>query len=800
MKKEWAYGLLMILLLAMSQRNPIYGQVADSLIRQATIRLDSGDINGALQIAGQAYTEASRDDDHQAMGDALMLIGHAENRQGRTSQALRNYFTALREYEWVGSAGKQAAVALTIGDVFLDAGLNEKALEYYQKAMDAGYMELAEKERLHLRESVALANTALQRYHEALALYRQLEADYREQGNSKGQAFALGQINTCLYALGRYEEAVRYNLEILRLSKESDDPVREMAALNNLGYTYKHLGRMEETLDAFSRAARLGREIQAPTEEVTVILANMAIMLQNQEKYPEALDRFFEAEALAERAGLADEAARIRYLVATTYYLNKDYYNAGLYAREASEQAERAGNAGLAASAHLLRSQVSSAVYDYEASLQQYQQYLALRDSVMRVGQVRKESLSQQQYLVERTEKELDEMIYTRQVERMELAQLKLEADKKAQELELLKKTTALQEAELANRELEKDRALQELLLAEERLAAERKDREIKDLKVQQQLQESELRRGELEQERQKQEIRVLTQEKEISELNLQKIRSRNLFLAGATLLSLIILVIIIRSWRFARRTNRKLADQRSKIQQQKEAIESQYDIIKTEREKSERLLLNILPEETAAELKEKGYASPKHYDRVTVLFTDFVGFTQVTEKMTPEAVIRELDYCFLEFDKIIDRHNLEKIKTIGDSYMCAGGIPVANNTNPFDVIRAALEIRDFMDSTRKAREARGEEYWQLRIGVNTGPVVAGVVGKNKFAYDIWGDAVNLASRMESSGEAGKVNISGETYEIVKGQFRCTHRGKVKAKNKGEVDMYFVEGPLETSE
>ncbi len=219
--------------------------------------------------------------------------------------------------------------------------------------------------------------------------------------------------------------------------------------------------------------------------------------------------------------------------------------------------------------------------------------------------------------------------------------------------------------------------------------------------------------------------------------------------------------------------------------------------IIEYEKERSDKLLLNILPEETAEELKEKGTATPKHYEMVSVLFTDFKGFTNIAEKLTPAELVGELDKCFLEFDKIIDRHNLEKIKTIGDAYMCAGGIPVANTTNPIDIVKAGLEIRKYMEQLKIEREEKGLDYWELRIGIHTGPVIAGVVGKNKFAYDIWGDAVNVASRMESSGIPGKVNISGTTYSLVRDHFECTYRGKVKAKNKGEVDMYLVERELD---
>ncbi len=230
------------------------------------------------------------------------------------------------------------------------------------------------------------------------------------------------------------------------------------------------------------------------------------------------------------------------------------------------------------------------------------------------------------------------------------------------------------------------------------------------------------------------------------------------------------------------------------KVEERTRIISQQKEVIELEKQKSEKLLFNILPVTIAEELRDNGFATPKSFDSVTVLFTDFLGFTQVAAQITPKELIKTLNECFSAFDEIAIRHNLEPIKTIGDAYMCAGGVPDANLSHAADAVKAGLEIQAFARAWNQRRLDNGEASLDLRVGIHTGPVVAGVVGIRKFAYDIWGDAVNVAARMESSGEAGKINISGGTYALVKDQFVCIHRGKIEAKNKGMIDMYFVSG------
>lgn len=237
-------------------------------------------------------------------------------------------------------------------------------------------------------------------------------------------------------------------------------------------------------------------------------------------------------------------------------------------------------------------------------------------------------------------------------------------------------------------------------------------------------------------------------------------------------------------------KVNRELE---AKVVARTHEISAQRDIIEAEKEKSDDLLLNILPLATAEELKVKGSAATKYFERVSVMFTDFVDFSKISENMPPEKLIENLDTCFRAFDDIASKYGIEKIKTIGDSYMCADGIPNEDHTDPSNIILAGLEMQEFVANWNKEKRNSGEAEWRMRVGIHTGPIIAGVVGKKKFSYDIWGDTVNLAARMETSGEPSQVNISESTNQLITDQFKVMPRGKVKAKSRGMIEMFFVE-------
>lgn len=270
-------------------------------------------------------------------------------------------------------------------------------------------------------------------------------------------------------------------------------------------------------------------------------------------------------------------------------------------------------------------------------------------------------------------------------------------------------------------------------------------------------------------------EVDLLTKDKALQELDLKRQRIAKNALSGGLLLVFIITAILYRNYRNKIKVNKILDRQNAEI---------------------ESLILNILPDAVAKELQKTGNATPKFYEKASVLFTDFKNFSKLAEELSPQQVVTELSECFVAFDNIIERNKLEKIKTIGDSYMCAGGIPIPDDAHPLAIVKASLEIQAFIKERNEKRLLENLPAWDVRIGINTGPLVAGVVGKKKYAYDIWGGTVNVASRLESNGEPGRVNVSAATYELVKHKYACTYRGKILAKNVGEVDMYFIENEL----
>ena len=222
--------------------------------------------------------------------------------------------------------------------------------------------------------------------------------------------------------------------------------------------------------------------------------------------------------------------------------------------------------------------------------------------------------------------------------------------------------------------------------------------------------------------------------------------------------------------------------------------LEAARATLEEQKARSDRLLLNILPEAIAEELKENDRVVPCYYDFATILFTDFAGFTRLAEQMAPKALVDQLDQYFSAFDEIAERHRLEMLKTIGDSYMCVGGVPETNRSHVVDACLAALEMQAYMASANRQREKMRLPPWELRVGLHAGPVMAGVVGRRKFSFDVWGDAVNVAARMVSAGEAGKTNVSVSVFNRLKELFDFDRRGSIEAKNKGALDMSFVTG------
>lgn len=473
-------------------------------------------------------------------------------------------------------------------------------------------------------------------------------------------------------------------------------------------------------------------------------------------------------------------AATSANILAKAYLRERDDRNADVWLKSAVKAAKLANDPDLLMKAVDERSKLAVKKRDYRRAYEIHEDvfdYFAKRGnrSISDMDsqyEVLKNQLSKEQKKLEREKRqlekdkaELEAEIVNLSGERDQLSQDKTSLVKKQKKLTEEKKKVE-DEIDAKSEELE--------TIAEAKKKAERrayrKDKEVK-----------ELNREALE----KQAV-YDAQRAEVAEAELALERSRNLqmLMMGAGAFLVLVLLLFFLLYR--------------SIRKRKRSLESMNRQIREEQERSKELLLNILPAPIAEELQKTGKATTQKYTNATIFFSDFYNFSQISERLGPQKLVEELDYLFREFDQIIADYGIEKIKTIGDAYMCASGL-TARRTYPNDMLRAAIEIQAFLEKEKERKIKLGQPYFEARIGIHTGTVVAGVVGLKKFVYDIWGDAVNIAARMEQNCEVGKINISETTYQQVRYKFDCEYRGKVQAKNKGLIDMYYVKQPVAVS-
>ncbi len=731
---------------------------------------------------------------------------------------------------------KKADLLYQLGLLYQKKEGYKKAISYFEQAIPIA----SAKDLPAIKQRVVRSYAALQDYTQALSKGDALLNDYSRTSEGAGKVILLNELSDYAQRSQQYDKALYYNEQLLLAYQTKNDLKGQATAHNNLGVIHRRLGDKAKSTDQFNKAIEANKEIlknkNLSIENNAFTNINLGVTYLQLKNYKQANGYFDEGLRVAE-GNPKVKASALNY-TAMGRYLNDQNNEALDLASQARDLAESNNDSENLLAAYKILSLIYQSQDDYKESQEYNNKYQELTKSIDAKRNQDKQKLLQKELDIETKEGEIKTIISENERRESAFRESELQRQKqqqelknREQELKIAKQNQEIAESKLRDQRAEQQRTQQLLEIAQQKAENERQKGETEKQKSEAERQKllAEKERTEKESREKdlkgaKKDIEFANEQKKLQDAKLRQEEIVRYLGIGLLFLVVAILIFVYRSLRQTKKLNNQINTQVLQLQEQQEEINVQNeelmqsqeeimaqrdalaqtnnelttknDIIAREQERSERLLLNILPAETAQELKDKGSATPKHYDLATVLFTDFKGFTNIAEKMTPHEVIEQLNTCFLALDEICEKHNLEKIKTIGDSYMCAGGVPVANSTNPIDAVEAALEMQQWMAKWKADKEAQGLPAWEIRLGIHSGELIAGVVGKNKFAYDIWGDTVNLASRMESSGEVGKVNISGTTYELVKHKFQCTHRGAVKAKNKGDVDMYFVEGIL----
>lgn len=722
--------------------------------------------------------------DAELIVQSATFLGDHFGKKGKSDEALQYYLEAESKLD--KNDPRSLDVKRAIGDLFFNEKLYSPALRYYREVISV------QPQDFETLEKAADACLYDMRFDSAEILYKSLIVKYKEENNYP-RLVEIYQKRAQAYDQNNDPGKSLYFYLLLQDIIEKAGSTREQALLyNNLGRQYATLHEYPKALENFRKAEMQCAYI--PCDYPEVLWANMGIALHNTGETKRGLEYLLKARRLLLDRKDYVALANLEHLLAGVYFSSNDIYNAISHNQAAIQYALDTKQQNVLAEAYRTAADLYHELYDFEKAFEYYKDYLNVLDAIRRQDQEREQRLNQQRTLLAASEGQIKFLIARQNFKDLELSQiqyererlelqnknLELEARRKEDEVRLLEAQKEADQAKLREQTLQALEARQRLRLADQQLNAEKQSRLIVELREKEQVERAQNRADSLSR------VQELVRIQQEQAYRAEKEASFRRFAYILGLLLFLIICVVGFSWWLTQRSRQRLASQNRKIQAQNLLIEE-------ERQKSDSLLLNILPQEVADELKSSGQSTPRLYESATVLFSDFVNFTRLSAKLTPNELIDELNECFLAFDEICDRYGLEKIKTIGDAYMCAGGLPIPNETHAIDAVRAALEMAAWLKNRHKKHP--DAHLTEMRIGIHTGPVMAGVIGKNKFAYDIWGDAVNLAARLEENGEPGKINVSTATAEAVKHLYKAEHRGQKQVHNKGLVDMYFIIPP-----
>ena len=640
-----------------------------------------------------------------------------------------------------------------IGVIYQGKNDFEKAIKYYMLCLPIREKHGDRPGMAKTLNNMGVIYHRIGEYGKAAGYYNQSIRIREELGDKSGIANPLNNLGSIYSVQGDFAKAIELFTYSLQIRKELGDKTGMANPLNNLGNIYNRQGHYAKAINYYVRSLQIREELK-DTSGIAGSLNNIGNIYKQQGNYSKAIDYYNRSILLKEELGDKSGMASTIHNVGEIFYLQDDNNKAMEYFTRSLIIYEELGQ----------KKQLANTLAGIGILYKEDGNYLKAMEYYDRSLQTKKEigeKVGMSSIFNNIGELHFDQKLYNKAINYNQKA------------LKLAKEIGAISDLKDACESLYKSykktgshrlalQMYEHYIAARDSLESENNQKEIIRQEFKYQYEKQVLADSIQNAELQKVKDAELAAERAIN----QQQQQRSWFLLSGLLVALFFGGFIFK---------------------QKKQVEA-------EKEKSENLLLNILPENTAEELKEKGRVAAKSFDSASILFSDFKAFVAISGQMTPEQLVKEVDECFSAFDEIMAKYGIEKIKTIGDAYMAAGGVPTPNNTHASDTLKAALEIQTFMHQYARERKRINQTYFEARIGIHTGPVVAGVVGKKKFQYDLWGDTVNIASRMESAGEVGKVNISEATYELVKNSegFSFTSRGHMEVKGKGVMSMYFV--------